>query len=571
VTVGIDTDYETFLLVDDLPGRTKRITVYAVDSVEEYCGLPAGGTDEYEILLGKDHEELLGQLREEQPYRTGARLSGNWRETIWRLAAYAESGEHVWINVIRSYQHEESEITLAASRRLGREEPGEGCLVPVHMRAGMCPITEGPIRAWTVDAIGRLELGDSPDGNGQNPVVEGADMMIGVWDWGRVKDHLRNGWRSAEVLAPRAGGPPLKWHLRVRKMNGEMMHLDVCKGAGIAQSEITHEAAAMAGFPHYYTYRVQVKGTREESDLRAKGVDFIRHMSARGTGGGELPSGERPDVLLGMKDAERLKGYLRAGWCEDRATPGGLPKRNRTASACLEEEVASARARAATEGIIKRTRVRPHQAAGVVKLQRYADDTTVRLRRAPRLHQPEAGECGPGRKEKEKQTYIQTIRTGAGGTGTALKVMFDINTPHTLIRHAAAARAALTPKIHKRWVMSPDSGEMDESPCSYRVPLAPWRGSKRLLKARGVDYTIYAKERRVPTAAAAVFTEMEGKASKAHQAAGMVDLIVGQDNSLWHPRKACDSWQVEDNLTLMRSEFPPGYMVRETVPTKRRA
>jgi hypothetical protein len=396
-------------------------------------------------------------------------------------------------------------------------------------------------------------------------------MMIGVWDWGRVKDHLRSGWRSAEVLAPRAGGPPLKWHLRVRKTNGEMMHLDVCKGAGIVQTEITHAAAAMAGFPHYYTYRVQVKGTREESDLRAKGVDFIRHMSARGTGCGELPSWERPDVLLGMKDAKRLEGYLRAGWCEGRVTPGGLPKRNRTASACLEEEVASSRARAATEGVIKRARVRPHQAAGVLKVQKYADDTTVRLQRAPRSSQPEAGERGPGKKEEEEWTYIQTIRTGAGGTGTALKVMFDINTPHTLILHAATARAALSPKGHEKWVMSPDSGEMDESSCGYRVPLAGWRGNTHLLKARGVDYTIYAKERRVPTAAAAVFTEMEGKASKAHQAAGMVDLIVGQDNSTWHPRMACDSWQVEDNLTLMRSEFPPRYMVRETIPTKRRA
>ncbi|MFN9897353.1 MAG: hypothetical protein ACK55Z_00890, partial [bacterium] len=86
-------------------------------------------------------------------------------------------------------------------------------------------------------------------------------------------------------------------------------------------------------------------------------------MSARGTGGGELPSGERPDVLLGMKDAERLKGYLRAGWCEDRVTPGGQLKRDRTTSACLEEELASSRARAATEEVSKRARVRPHQAA----------------------------------------------------------------------------------------------------------------------------------------------------------------------------------------------------------------
>jgi len=313
-----------------------------------------------------------------------------------------------------------------------------------------------------------------------------------------------------------------------------------------------------------------VKGTREESDLRAKGVVFIRHMSARGTGGGELPSGERPDVLLGMKDAERLKGYLRAGWSEDRATPGGLPKRNRTASACLEEELDSNRAKAATKGVIKRAKVRPHQAAGVLKVLKYADDTTVRLQGAPRPSRPEAGERGPQKKE-EKWTYIQTIRAGVGGTGTALKVMFDINTPHTLIRHAAAARAALTPKGHKRWVMSPDSGKMEESSCGYSVPLMDCRGNVHFLKARGVDYTIYSNQRKVPPTASAVFTEMEGSASQAHQAAGMVDLIIGQGYSTWHPQKVCDSWQKEDNLTLMRSEFPPRYMVRKTIPTKRRA
>jgi hypothetical protein len=129
-------------------------------------------------------------------------------------------------------------------------------------------------------------------------VVEGADMMIGVWDWGRVKEHLRSGWRSAEVLAPTKGEPPLKWHLRARKTNGEVMHLDVCKGASIAKSEITHGAAAVAGLPQNSTYRVQVKGNREESDCRAKGVDIIRHTSARSTRNGELPSWERPDVLL---------------------------------------------------------------------------------------------------------------------------------------------------------------------------------------------------------------------------------------------------------------------------------
>jgi hypothetical protein len=118
--------------------------------------------------------------------------------------------------------------------------------------------------------------------------------------------------------------------------------------------------------------------------------------------------------------------------------------------------------------------------------------------------------------------------------------------------------------------MSPDSGEMDKSLCGYSVPLMDCHGNVRLLKARGVDYTIYTEERKVPPTAAAVFTEMKGNASEAHQEAGMVDLIVGQGYGLWHPRKVCDSWQAEDNLTLMRSEFPPPYMVRKTTSTKRR-
>ncbi len=202
--------------------------------------------------------------------------------------------------------------------------------------------------------------------------------------------------------------------------------------------------------------------------------------------------------------------------------------------------------------------------------QTYADDTTWRSQEAARPNQPEARRRRSDGKKREKWTYVHRIRTGAEGAGTELIVMFDSRATHTLILHTAAARAALAPAGQERWVMSPDSGEMDESSCGYSVPLMDCQGNVRLLKARGVDYTIYIKERKVPPTAAAVFAEMEGSASRAHQAAGMVDLIVGQGYSLWHPRNVCDSWQAEDNLTLMRSEFPPRYIVRKTTSTKRR-
>jgi hypothetical protein len=122
----------------------------------------------------------------------------------------------------------------------------------------------------------------------------------------------------------------------------------------------------------------------------------------------------------------------------------------------------------------------------------------------------------------------------------------------------------------RKLVMSPDSGEPEESLCKYSIPLRDWQGNRQLLKARGVDYTIYVGERKVPPKAATLFLVMEGKASKAHQAAGMVDLIIGKDNSRWQPQKVCDSWQTEDNLTLMRSEFSPRYIAREMTWTKRR-
>ncbi len=146
-------------------------------------------------------------------------------------------------------------------------------------------------------------------------------------------------------------------------MNGEVVHLDVYKGAGIMKSEITHAAAAVAGLPQCHAYRVQVKGIREDSGFRAKGVDIIRRTSVRKSGCGELPFGQRPDVLLGMEDAKRLEGYLRAGWCKDPVTQGGLSKRDRTSFACTEEKLSSSETGTAVGGLSGQIREQPHLVA----------------------------------------------------------------------------------------------------------------------------------------------------------------------------------------------------------------
>ncbi|MFN9908531.1 MAG: hypothetical protein ACK56F_20775 [bacterium] len=54
VTAGLDTSFEVFVLLDDLPGRVKRAVAHGVRSLGEFCGLADGAADDYEILLGND-------------------------------------------------------------------------------------------------------------------------------------------------------------------------------------------------------------------------------------------------------------------------------------------------------------------------------------------------------------------------------------------------------------------------------------------------------------------------------------------------------------------------------------
>jgi hypothetical protein len=51
----------------------------------------------------------------------------------------------------------------------------------------------------------------------------------------------------------------------------------------------------------------------------------------------------------------------------------------------------------------------------LLRHQAYGNDATTRMEEAIRQNQPEAGERGSDRKEKEKWTYVQRIRTGVEG------------------------------------------------------------------------------------------------------------------------------------------------------------
>jgi hypothetical protein len=74
---------------------------------------------------------------------------------------------------------------------------------------------------------------------------------------------------------------------------------------------------------------------------------------------------------------------------------------------------------------------------------------------------------------------------GVEGQGVELKIMFDNNTPHSLILYTADARAALVPVWKEKLVMSPNIGEPEESLCKYSVPLVGRSRQHALAQGQG--------------------------------------------------------------------------------------
>ncbi len=280
----------------------------------------------------------------------------------------AENGELVWMNAIKSYRRKESEITQAACRRLSCGNPKKGRLYAMHVRTMIGLAERAPVQAWIVGTRGALEPGDSPDGEGQNPVEEGADVLIGLWDWDQVEGQLRCGWRNREVLAPRVGETLRKWHLDTQMADGEEASLDVYKGTGMEKSEITHGSAEKLGFSRSATYHVCAKGTRAKTWIRAEGVNFIHLTAAKGIKNGRLPVWERPDMLLSQSDAEQLEGFLYSGWCRDQEPHG--------------EESISGGTVARIKGAEGQHGGEPREVIQVLEHRVYADDTTTKAEKS---------------------------------------------------------------------------------------------------------------------------------------------------------------------------------------------
>jgi hypothetical protein len=169
-------------------------------------------------------------------------------------------------------------------------------------------------------------------------------------------------------------------------------------------------------------------------------------------------------------------------------------------------------------------------------------------------------------RRKQNETFVQTISTGTPGRDLDMRVMFDSKLPQTLISYEAASDAALNPAGKPKFVVGA-SIDYDWSEHRFAVPMVDCEGRTQLLKARGVDYTLYSGAVTVPPNAATVFPEIAGEASCANQSVGIMHVFVGHANLQWHPRRVRKSPSTADNMTLFCSRFPLEYMVKQTVLT----
>jgi hypothetical protein len=190
-----------------------------------------------------------------------------------------------------------------------------------------------------------------------------------------------------------------KWHFILYTPEGQRKYLNAYKGTGSEKTTITHPAATKAGHRRGAVYNIIMRKTL--ADMSVFYATEVDTIRHMGPGKEKLSSWEKADILLGKEDASRLERYL---------CPGCRAARRPQATSPLKEAAQNSKTGKA-----------------------------------------------------EKRTYIQTIWTGVDGWDIDLRVMFDDNKPNTLISHKAAGIAVLYPTWGNKWVMSPDSGEPEES------------------------------------------------------------------------------------------------------------
>ena len=290
---------------------------FVVDKLEEYCEVPQGGLQRWQMQLGADDDGFLQWLRVAQP---GDRLwckltldgvtlnpEGVSRST-WKFLVCKgrQMIETVWLTAARAWGMPVSRISAEAAIRLGiTERPNEWCQVRPCNAAGRQE------DGFLAKIASELEIAPPGYPTTRRPLEENfrwSDVVIGTRDWERVERFLCD-MRPDEIAGLRE---TRKQHVRIVLQDGERWHLNLLVSETAQRSRITSMAAAKLGRGSVHDKHMHLRDVNgREVPITVDVVDTTKELVA----GECLPPGWlRPHLELTPGDERRIQGMMLPGW-----------------------------------------------------------------------------------------------------------------------------------------------------------------------------------------------------------------------------------------------------------------
>jgi len=157
----------------------------------------------------------------------------------------------------------------------------------------------------------------------------------------------------------------------------------------------------------------------------------------------------------------------------------------------------------------------------------------------------------------------QQVPLEVNGNLGFIHALYDWETPNTLIRIEAARRMNLQSIRIPRRAIKGYQGVGTITDSAYCVPLLDVDGNVQVIRAYGVEEIAVVVRTRLPPIAVEIFPIIRLAAPWMETRAGHVDLLIGLDNKQWLPIHIEDSWDPDDDMRLMKSEFGHRYMITD--------
>jgi hypothetical protein len=478
-------------------GGKMMIYGFVVDKLEEYCEVPQGGLQRWQMQLGADDDGFLQWLRVAQP---GDRLwckltldgvtlnpEGVSRST-WKFLVCKgrQMIETVWLTAARAWGMPVSRISAEATVRLGlTEQPNEWCQVRP------CNATGRQEDGFLAKIASELEIAPPGYPTTRRPLEENfrwSDVVIGTRDWERVERFLCD-MRPDEIAGLRE---TRKQHVRIVLQDGERWHLNLLVSETAQRSRITSMAAAKLGRGSVHDKHMHLRDVNgREVPITVDVVDTTKELVA----GECLPPGWlRPHLELTPGDEQRIQGVMLPGWMGKADLLKGWAIQGRKKDQSSQE----ARGR-------------------------------------------EVGE----------QACFKHLKVKIGRHMLRITVLFNKSVPNTVVGYGEATRLNLKGGRADQEVTTAD-GRKEHSYAWYHMPLLDTEGRTRLVRASGVVSTTRIKIRGKSRGACGDFPYVARRGHEIHLGMGV------RRHGRWERQHGLQAGADSRLAQMARGRLPPG-------------